>query len=230
MSVAEFANIVGATPKTIYERIKNKEKLPVNEQLIIVKERVNGRETAVISTNSQQIELYKNIYSKSQVNYGEYYDNVTVNNEKETVNENTNTVSSSKNIENTDTFIDKLIKVNEEYNNRIEQKNSELLTVQKELLLAKQTQLLLEDKASREGLYINEINQLKKDNNSKDTVINHLITVIVIMLLLIFTVTTYLVTVNYIENNSKNIEEVEQPIIENVVEVEKRAIKNLAKK
>lgn len=237
MSVAEFANIVGATPKTIYERIKNKEKLPVNEQLIIVKERVNGRETAVISTNSQQIELYKNIYSKSQVNYGEYYDNVTVNNEKETVNENTNTVSSSKNIENTDTFIDKLIKVNEEYNNRIEQKNSELLTVQKELLLAKQTQLLLEDKASREGLYLNEITQLKKENNSKDTVIkskdtviNHLITVIVIMLLLIFTVTTYLVTVNYIENNSKNKEEVEQPVIENVVEVEKRAIKNLAKK
>lgn len=226
MSVAEFANIVGATPKTIYERIKNKEKLPVNEQLIIVKERVNGRETAVISTNSQQIELYKNIYSKSQVNYGEYYDNVTVNYEKETVNENSNTVNSSKNIENTDSFVDKLIKVNEEYNNRIEQKNSELLTVQKELLLAKQTQLLLEDKASREGLYLNEITQLKKENNSKDTVIKWLISVIVIMLLLIFTVTTYLVTVNYIENNSKNKEEVEQPVIENVVEVEKSAIKN----
>ena len=217
MSVAEFANIVGATPKTIYERIKNKEKLPVNEQLIIVKERVNGRETAVISTNSQQIELYKNIYSKSQVNYGEYYDNVTVNYEKETVNENTNNVITSKNIENTDSFIDKLIKVNEEYNNRIEQKNSELLTVQKELLLAKQTQLLLEDKASREGLYLNEITQLKKENNSKDTVINHLITVIVIMSLLSISVITYFVTVNYLVNNSKETPLTEQTVIENVI-------------
>lgn len=217
MSVAEFASLVGATPKTIYERIKNKEKLPVNEQLIIVKERVNGRETAVISTNSQQIELYKNIYSKSQVNYGEYYDNVTVNYEKETVNENTNNVITSKNIENTDSFIDKLIKVNEEYNNRIEQKNSELLTVQKELLLAKQTQLLLEDKASRECLYLNEITQLKKENNSKDTVIKWLLSVIIIMLLLSISVITYFVTVNYLVNNSKETPLTEQTVIENVI-------------
>lgn len=230
LPVSEFASLVGATPKTIYERIKINEKLPVNEKLKVVKERVNGRETTMISTNPEQIEIYSQIYGKNTVNNSEYYENVTVNNEEKTVNENTNTVNPSKNIENTDSFIDKLIKVNEEYNNRIEQKTNELITVQKELLLAKQTQLLLEDKASREGMYINEINQLKKDNNGKDTVIKWLISVIVIMLLLIFTVTTYLVTVNYIENNSKNIEEIEQPVIENVIEVEKSAIKNPAKK
>jgi len=203
MPVAEFARLVGTTPKTIYERVKINEKLPVNEQLNVVKERINGRETTVISTNENQIEIYKDIYCKNTVNIGECYEDVTVNNEDFTVIENQNFVNSSKNIENTDSFIDKLIKVNEEYNNRIEQKTKELITVQKELLLAKQNQLLLEDKASREGLYINEINQLKKDNNGKDTVIKWLISVIVIMLLLIFTVTTYLVTVNYIENNSK---------------------------
>lgn len=203
MPVAEFARLVGTTPKTIYERVKINEKLPVNEQLNVVKERINGRETTVISTNETQIEIYKDIYCKNIVNNGEYYEDVTVNNEDFTVIENQSFVNSSKNIENTDSFIDKLIKVNEEYNNRIEQKTNELITVQKELLLAKQTQLLLEDKASREGMYINEINQLKQDNNGKDTVIKWLISVIVIMLLLIFTVTTYLVTVNYIENNSK---------------------------
>lgn len=211
MPVAEFARLVGTTPKTIYERVKINEKLPVNEQLNIVKERINGRETTVISTNETQIEIYKDIYCKNIVNNGEYYEDVTVNNEDFTVIENQSFVNSSKNIENTDSFIDKLIKVNEEYNNRIEQKTNELITVQKELLLAKQTQLLLEDKASREGLYINEINQLKKDNNGKDTVIKWLISVIVIMLLLIFTVTTYLVTVNYIENNSK------KPVNEEVI-------------
>lgn len=203
MPVAEFARLVGTTPKTIYERVKINEKLPVNERLNVVKERINGRETTVIATNENQIEIYKEIYCKSTVNNGEYYEDVTVNNDDFTVIENQSFVNSSKNIENTDSFIDKLIKVNEEYNNRIEQKNTELLTVQKELLLAKQNQLLLEDKASREGMYINEINQLKQDNNGKDTVIKWLISVIVIMLLLIFTVTTYLVTVNYIENNSK---------------------------
>lgn len=202
LSVAEFASIVGATPKTIYERLKNNDKLSVNEQLKTVRERVNGRETSMILTNSEQIEIYKNIYGKNNINNGEYYNNVTVSNEEKTVNEYQNTVLTGKNIDNTDTFVDKLIKVNEEFNNRLEQKNTELMTVQKELLLAKQAQLLLEDKASREGLYINEINQLKKENNSKNTVINLLIAVIVIMLLLIISVITYFLTVKYIENNS----------------------------
>lgn len=202
LSVAEFASAVGTTPKTIYERIKITDKLPVNEQLRIVKERVNGRETSLISTNLEQIEIYSKIYGKNNLNNGEYYNNVTVNNDEKTVNEYQNTVLTGKNIDNTDSFVDKLIKVNEEFNNRLEQKNTELMTVQKELLLAKQTQLLLEDKASREGLYINEINQLKKENNSKNTVINLLIAVIVIMLLLIISVITYFLTVKYIENNS----------------------------
>lgn len=202
LSVAEFASIVGATPKTIYERLKNNEKLSVNEQLKTVRERVNGRETSIILTNSEQIEIYKTIYGKNNLNNGEYYNNVTVNNEEKLVNEYQNAVFTGKNIDNTDSFVDKLIKVNEEFNNRLEQKNTELMTVQKELLLAKQTQLLLEDKASREGLYINEINQLKKENNSKNTVINLLISLIVIMLLLIISVITYFLTVNYIVNNS----------------------------
>jgi hypothetical protein len=218
MSVAEFASLVGATPKTIYERIKNNDKLPVNEQLIIVKERVNGRETSVISTNSEQVEFYQSIYGKSPVIYSEYYKDVTVNNEEKTVNENILSVNSSKNIENSESFVDKLIRVNEEYNNRIEQKNSELLTVQKELLLAKQTQLLLEDKASREGLYLNEITQLKQENNSKNTVIKWLISVIVVMLLLSFSVITYFVTVNYLVNNSKEAQLTD--FIEKVIEEE----------
>lgn len=217
LPVSEFASLVGATPKTIYERIKINDKLPLNEKLKVVKERVNGRETTMIATTSEQIEIYSQIYGKNTVTYGEYYDNFTVNNEKETVNINTEYVNTGKNIENTDSFIDKLIRVNEEYNNRIEQKNSELLTVQKELLFAKQTQLLLEDKASREGLYINEIDQLKKENNSKNTVIKWLLSVIIVMLLLSISVITYFVTVNYLVNNSNETTITEQPIVQETV-------------
>lgn len=214
MSVSEFASLVGTTPKTVYERIKINDKLPVNEQLNVVKERINGRETTVIATNSEQIKIYSEIYGKNTVNNGEYYEDVTVNNDNFTSYNDTNYVNSSENTENTSNFIDKLITVNENYNNRIEQKNTELITLQKELLDVKSKQLLLEDKASREGLYLQEINTLKKDNNSKNIVIRVLITVIIIMVMTILTVATYFVTVNNLKAN-ENTTVNESNLIEN---------------
>ena len=41
-SVADFAELVGTTAKTIYQKIDNYENLPLNEQLTTVKERVKG--------------------------------------------------------------------------------------------------------------------------------------------------------------------------------------------
>lgn len=211
-SITEFANIVGTSPKTIYERIRNNDKLPVKEQLITVKERVNGRETTLITTTSEQIELYKVIYGKLTVNNGECnetltvnYDTLTDNNSKEQVKINNNNALSND-------ILEKLLTVNEEFNNRLEQKNNELLTVNRELYELKGRQLLLEDKASRENLYIGENNELKKviKNkedviNSKDKIIKWLLTVIMIFAMVLITVITYFVTVNNVSNTDSNI-------------------------
>lgn len=197
LPVADFASLIGTTPKTIYERIKINDKLPVNERLNVVKERINGRETKVIATTLEQIEIYKEIYGKSNVINGEYYDIVTDNNDNLPVNDDNNEVNMSVNTEKTEILLDKLIKVNEDYNNRIEQKTTELITLQKELANVKSQQLLLEDKANREGLYLQEIKDLKKENNGKDLLIKVLITVIVSMLLIAAVVITYYLTVNY---------------------------------
>lgn len=197
LPVADFASLIGTTPKTIYERIKINDKLPVNERLNVVKERINGRETKVIATTLEQIEIYKEIYGKSNVINGEYYDIVTDNNDNLPVNDDNNEVNLSVNTEKTEILLDKLIKVNEDYNNRIEQKTTELITLQKELANVKSQQLLLEDKANREGLYLQEIKDLKKENNGKDLLIKVLITVIVSMLLIAAVVITYYLTVNY---------------------------------
>lgn len=53
MNVADFAALVGTTSKTIYQKILNNSELPVNEQLVTVKEKVKGRETTLIITNSE---------------------------------------------------------------------------------------------------------------------------------------------------------------------------------
>lgn len=54
---------------------------------------------------------------------------------------------------------EQIMNLNEVYNQRVNTLNEEIITY-------KSKNLLLEDKASREGLYLNEINQLKKDNES----------------------------------------------------------------
>ena len=63
VSVSEFAAEVGTTAKTIYERIKKNSELPLNEQLETVNEKVKGREVTLINTDTDQIEIYKNIYA-----------------------------------------------------------------------------------------------------------------------------------------------------------------------
>lgn len=122
----------------------------------------------LIVTDSNQIEYYKNLYGKNTVNDGEYYETLTDNNGYKLRDEFQepvkNLISEAFNVD----IYDKFITFNENFNNRLEQKNTELMNVYKELSTVKQSQLLLEDKASREGMYINEINDLKK----KITVIN----------------------------------------------------------
>ncbi len=196
LSVAEFAALVGTTSKTIYERLKRNRELPLQEQLITVDEKIKGRTVTLISTNTQQIDVYKQIYGKSSVNNGEYYEILTDNeSSKQVINANNPVKKNDANISDNEA-INRLLTLNENNNNRILQLTDELIT-------AKQHQLLLEDKAGREGLYLKEINDLKtqlnKDNNRNKVIIYTLITALIILLLIIITSLTWFFTVNAIK-------------------------------
>ena len=209
MNVADFAALVGTTSKTIYQKIDNYDNLPVNEQLNTVKEKIKGREITVILTNSEQIKYYQNLYGKNTVIDGEYYETVTDNNGVKLVNEVQETRKVTNTLEiNPDAF-DKLMTLNNDYNNRIEQKNDELIKVYNELATVKGRQLLLEDKAGREGYYTNEIKELKKENNRQKLYNKLLITVIGCMLLFFTWFITYNIAVN---NHSSNPPEQLQPV------------------
>lgn len=77
-----------------------------------------------------------------------------------------------------------------------------------ELITTKSQMLLLEDKAGREGLYINEMNELKRDNNRLKKFLYLALTVIVFMLISV----TWLLTYNYFVNfDKKNPDVIEAP-------------------
>lgn len=218
LSVADFATLVGTTSKTIYQRIVNNEELPVNEQLEIVKEKIKGRETTVIITNSAQISLYKEIYGKTSVNNRVYEEILTDDNSYKQVNEVNEPVKINNDNVYNNTIIEQILTLNNEYNNRLERVNDELKTKNEELIRVKSQQLLLEDKAQREGLYLNEINGLKTDNKKLLLVNRLLITVIVILVIGLFVFLTYYFTVKNFQSSvnngdSQTVQEVvEQPV------------------
>lgn len=189
MNIAEFAALVGTTSKTIYGKINNYSNLPVDEQLRTVKEKVKGREVTLIITDDEQIEYYQNLYGKDTVINGEYYETVTDINGYSPVNGAQDTVKNNNNTDLLSEMFDKLNTVHSEYNERLQRVNDELITY-------KSKQLLLEDKANKEGFYLNEINELKKENNRKKLYINLLITLLTILLLLITGFVTYSIAVN----------------------------------
>ena len=193
-SVADFAEIVGTTAKTIYQKIDNYENLPVNEQLNTVKERVKGREITFVVTSDEQIAIYKNLYRKDIVNSGNYYENFTNNNGNTPVSETQNTVKINNNNDLPSNAFDRLMTLNETYLNRIE-------TVTNELMEYKSKTLLLEDKAAREGLYLKEINELETENNKLKTSNKRLILVLTIIISVLITVLGTLLIVNNIQNN-----------------------------
>ncbi|MBQ1769082.1 MAG: hypothetical protein IIZ99_00060 [Turicibacter sp.] len=205
MTIADFSALVGTTSKTIYGKINNYGNLPVNEKLRTVKEKVKGREVTLIITNDDQIEYYKNLYGKEPVINGEYYETVTDINGNIPVNEIQEPVKVNNSKELLSEMFDKLNTVHNEYNERLQKVNDELITY-------KSKTLLLEDKAGREGYYLNEINELKKVNDRNKLYINVLITVITILLLFI----TGFITYNYASNKTPEAASTEQVKVDTV--------------
>lgn len=178
LKFSEFAELIGTTAKTVY-------KMEEREEITTVIEKVNNRPTRLVVTNEEQIKHFRNIYSKSPVNNGNYEENVTINNDTMNCNNPSQTANNNEIIQE---MFDKIVILNEEYNNRIAKLNEELITSKSQLLL-------LEDKAGREGLYLKEIGELKTENEqlrtSKTLSMNILTAVIVILLMVLVGLITF---------------------------------------
>ena len=204
LKVAEFATLLGIVPKTVYKMIERNEIITVNE-------RVNNRQTTLVVTSDEQINELKKTYSKEQVNDGNYYENVTDNNHSITGYKESEVLKRLDNNSFANDVIDRIITLNDGYNEQLKAYNDRLQRVNEELITAKSKMLLLEDKAGREGLYVNEINELKKDNNRLKKFLYLAFTVIVFMLVCV----TWLLTYNYVQNTvSKNLNQ------ENIIQKE----------
>lgn len=214
LNVAEFATIVGTSSKTVYGRIDKNEDLPENEKLITVREKVNGREIVRIITNDNQLALYKDIYGKKVVNEREYYEPVTENYQYKTFNEFQEPVKNSNNDGFNPDVFDRIMTLTNEYNTRLEQKINEILTVEKELAEVKGRQLLLEDKAGREGLYIGEINQLKTEKEQVQKLNNRLKLIVYLLITFIVVIFTVAITIFAVNNIKKPAEVTTPPQVE----------------
>lgn len=199
--VAEFAALLGIVPKTVYKMIERNE-------IITVSERVNNRQTTLVVTSDEQIQELKKTYSKEQVNNGNCYENVTENNQLFTANEHVYDLKPIQYADFANEVIDRIITLNDGYNEQLNSYNDRLQRVNEELITTKSKMLLLEDKAGREGLYINEMNELKRDNNRLKKFLYLALTVIVFMLISV----TWLLTYNYFVNfDKKNPDVIEAP-------------------
>jgi hypothetical protein len=198
--VADFATLLGIAAKTVYKMIER-------EEIMTVTEKVNNRPTTLVITTDEQISELRKNYGKEQVMTGNYYENVTDNNHSiidaegyEMVKNNNDTTFASE-------VIDRIIAINDGYNEKLREYNERFQQVNDELVKEKSRVLLLEDKAGREGLYIKEINELKTDNDRLLKVIYGLLLFLVIVLIGL----TVYITYNVVVNNSKK--EVNEPVI-----------------
>ena len=188
IKIADFATLVGTSPKTIYKQIEK-------GRLITVNEVQNGREIALIVTSDEQIQEFQNMYGKMKVNEGNYEDILTVNEGEYTVKE----VQNQQNQHILENSIERLIT----YNNQLQER---LMKVTDEVIESKSRIPLLEDKASREGMYLQEIKDLKDKFNSDRIVLiqenrKARIPLVIACLILLILCCTLLTGVIYLKNN-----------------------------
>lgn len=201
VKVSELAQIWGVSVPTTWNRIR-KEGLET-----FLKKDENGKEVNYIKVSEVIVKKYINNLNNSpnEVNNNGYYEEVLRDNNVNEIQKNNNdSISASE-------LFDKLTTLNNEYNDRLERLNNELL-------ISERQRLLLEDKAGREGLYLNQINELKDHNNRLLSVNKRLfITLIVLITILITIITTISIVNNHTnEENTKKIpaqqEELAKPV------------------
>lgn len=156
--VQELALFWGVSVTTTWNRIKK-------EGLATFKKKdQTGKEVTYIRISEEFLGRYVNNVVNNDIttDNNRYYEELLTSNN---VNNNyNNLVNNVENVQNTQQIhispselIDKITTIYNDNNNQLQKVNEELITY-------KAKALLLEDKANREGYYINEINGLQKDN------------------------------------------------------------------
>lgn len=208
LKVSELASIWGVSVPTVWNRIS---KLGLKT---IIKKNENNKDINYVYISDEQINIFviKDVNKDVNNNNNGYY--------KEMLNDNNlyNDVVNGEysiNTSNIDNgFIKDLINFNNDYNERLsnvyETFNNRLERLNNELITYKEKVPLLEDKASREGLYLNEISELKKELKSKNNFNKVLITLLITLLMVVITTVTYFITLNKINNNLNYIEKVQE--------------------
>lgn len=201
LKIAELATVWGVSVPATWNRVR-KEGLKTVKKID-----ENRKEVTYVIISEEIVNKYLSTVNNNINN--RYYEELLTNNNVN--NDNNNGLKTESEPFSASEMFDKLTALNKEYNNRLEQVNEELIT-------AKSKMLLLEDKAGREGLYINEINGLKTDNNNLKKVVYGLIGVIVVLLLVLACYLTYNIVTSKstqptTEKNSI-VQQVSQPIKE----------------
>ena len=195
LKISELANIWAVSVPTTWNRVRKEDLKTVKK----VDE--NRKEVNYVVISDEIINKYI-LTVNNNVNNHNYEDILTDNNVNENINNNLK--YGNDNISASEMF-DKLSTLNKEYNDRLERVNEELMTY-------KSKTLLLEDKAGREGFYINEINTLKKDNN---LLLKGLITLLIMFIITFISLVAIVLYHKAIEGNkdvSTTVENVSNPV------------------
>lgn len=203
LKISELANIWAVSVPTTWNRVRKEDLKTVKK----VDE--NRKEVNYVVISDEIINKYV-LTVNNNVNNHNYEDILTDNNINENVNNNLK--YGNDNISASEMF-DKLSTLNKEYNDRLERVNEELITY-------KSKTLLLEDKAGREGFYINEINTLKKDNN---LLLKGLITLLIMFIITFISLVSIVLYHKAIEGNKEVSTTVEN--VSNPVQAQKKEVK-----
>lgn len=203
LKISELANIWAVSVPTTWNRVRKEDLKTVKK----VDE--NRKEVNYVVISDEIINKYI-LTVNNNVNNHNYEDILTDNNINENVNNNlkygNDSISASE-------MFDKLSTLNKEYNDRLERVNEELMSY-------KSKSLLLEDKAGREGFYINEINTLKKDNN---LLLKGLITLLIMFIITFVSLVSIVLYHKAIEGNKEVSTTVEN--VSNPVQAQKKEVK-----
>lgn len=203
LKISELANIWAVSVPTTWNRVRKEDLKTVKK----VDE--NRKEVNYVVISDEIINKYI-LTVNNNVNNHNYEDILTDNNINENVNNNlkygNDSISASE-------MFDKLSTLNKEYNDRLERVNEELMSY-------KSKSLLLEDKAGREGFYINEINTLKKDNN---LLLKGLITLLIMFIMTFVSLVSIVLYHKAIEGNKEVSTTVEN--VSNPVQAQKQEVK-----
>lgn len=203
LKISELANIWAVSVPTTWNRVRKEDLKTVKK----VDE--NRKEVNYVVISDEIINKYV-LTVNNNVNNHNYEDMLTDNNINENVNNNlkygNDSISASE-------MFDKLSTLNKEYNDRLERVNEELMKY-------KSKSLLLEDKAGREGFYINEINTLKKDNN---LLLKGLITLLIMFIITFVSLVSIVLYHKAIEGNKEVSTTVEN--VSNPVQAQKKEVK-----